>query len=281
MTDVATTTYLHQQNNTLKIPKPILAAFDAADRACGFDKVLSKLTYPPKAQIYIPGNPEGLNFLLNRKRQNPCFPKVPKTPALINDPVTAPCTLGCATYTTAFAYLPSTRKCFNPYNIQSTCNENPDTSGATHWLNQPAVRAAIHAPKKTWQECNDRVFKTQSLEHVTPPAYGILPELLGRGVKVHVYSGGLDAVLNHRGTELVLQNMTWNGHQGLQHPPSHPYVLAGIHVADWGFERGLSYHHILRAGHMAPHDQPEVMFAYVRDFVLGDRGYGNIARSGV
>ncbi|KAL8726750.1 MAG: hypothetical protein Q9181_005936 [Wetmoreana brouardii] len=209
MTDVVTATYLHQQNTTLKIPEPILSAFDAADRACGFDKVLSQLTYPPKAQIHIPSNPGGLNFLRNRKRQNPCSAKVTNTPALINASISAPCSLGCATYTTAFAYLPSIKKCFNPYNIQSTCNEKPDTSGATHWLNQPAVHAAIHAPKKTWQECNDTVFDTQSLEHVTPPAYGILPELLRKGLKVHVYSGGLDVVLNHWGTELVVQNMTW------------------------------------------------------------------------
>lgn len=42
-----------------------------------------------------------------------------------------------------------------------------------------------------------------------PAAYRGLPEILGQGVKVHVYSGDLDALLNHWGTELVMQNMTW------------------------------------------------------------------------
>ncbi|KAL8733368.1 MAG: hypothetical protein Q9166_002192 [cf. Caloplaca sp. 2 TL-2023] len=276
MTDVVTTTYLHQQATYYKIPAPILSAFDAADRQCGFDKIMNQLTYPPKGKITIPGNPEGLNFLKRKeKRQNPCFDKFPGTPALINSSVNAPCSVGCATYTTAFAYLPALHKCFDPYNIRITCDENRDSSGPMYWLNQPAVRTAIHAPNKTIKDCNQTVFETLAKEYVEPPAYRVLPEILEKGVKVHIYSGDYDFLLNHWGTELVVQNMTWNGKQGLQHPPNHDYVLNGTCVANWGYERGLSYHHILRAGHMAPHDQPEVMFAYVRDFVLSDIGYKN------
>ncbi|KAL8749872.1 MAG: hypothetical protein Q9184_006634, partial [Pyrenodesmia sp. 2 TL-2023] len=48
VSDVVTTTYLYQKSSYYGIPKPILAAFDAADRQCGFDHVLSQLTYPPK-----------------------------------------------------------------------------------------------------------------------------------------------------------------------------------------------------------------------------------------
>ena len=39
------------------------------------------------------------------------------------------------------------------------------------------------------------------------------------------------------------------------------------------FQRGLSYHHILSAGHAVPYDQPAAAFAFVRDFVVGDAGY--------
>lgn len=38
-------------------------------------------------------------------------------------------------------------------------------------------------------------------------------------------------------------------------------------------QRNLTYHHILRAGHSAPHDRPGAMFNYVRDFVLSEVGY--------
>ncbi|KAI4238160.1 MAG: hypothetical protein LQ352_007893 [Teloschistes flavicans] len=222
MTDVVTSTYLNQENviELYKLEKPILNAFKAADRACGFDQVISQATYPPKGPILIPGDPEGLNFLRARdadnesgkaksKRQSSCFGQLPDTPALINASVSAPCSGGCATYTTALNYLPSRRQCFTPYNIQYTCNENSNTSKSTNWLNQAGVKKAIHAPNKTFQDCNDTIFQVQSQEYVTPPAYQILPELLAKGMKVHLYAGDLDFLLNHFGIELVLQNMTW------------------------------------------------------------------------
>ncbi|KAL9013125.1 MAG: hypothetical protein Q9173_002168 [Seirophora scorigena] len=235
MTAVVTSTYLHQQFNVLKIPGPILSAFSAPDRACGFDQVLAQLTYPPKGPIVIPGNPEGLNFLLQKrqhisgqskikeksnKRQAPCPPAPPPTtPALINASIHAPCALGCATYSTALAYLSAVRPCFDPYNIRSACNAAnlDDTTGASRYLNRADVKAAIHAPGwKQYEECNSTVFETQNQEDVVPPAYGLLPALLAKGVK-----------------------------------------------------RGLSFHRILDAGHLVPHDQPRVMYEYVREFVLG------------
>ncbi|KAL8635823.1 MAG: hypothetical protein Q9228_006726 [Teloschistes exilis] len=225
MTDVVTTTYLKQENviELYNLQRPILNAFKAADHTCGFDKVLSQVTYPPKGPIHISGNPEGANFLRARdggtdnekaknKRQASCVGKIPEnpdTPALINASITAPCLEGCATYTTAINLLKSRRKCFTPYNIQYTCKENPGVLKSSNWLNQASVRKAIHAPNKTFQDCNSTVFNAQSQEYVTPPAYEILPELLARGLKVHLYSGDLDILLNHFGLELVLQNMTW------------------------------------------------------------------------
>lgn len=222
MSDVVTTTYLRQQASYYGIPKPILSAFDAADRQCGFDRVLSQLTYPPKRPISIPGNPEGLNFLRQKrntfanekektKRQQPCSndDESPNTPALINASINAACSLGCATFSTAMAYLNSTYECFNPYNVHYDCDERLEYYDSSTWLNQPGVKKAIHAPDKAYQECNQTVFDIQSTKIPEPPAYKVLPGLLAKGVKVHVYSGDWDLLLNHWGTELVLQNMTW------------------------------------------------------------------------
>ncbi|KAI4115692.1 MAG: hypothetical protein LQ341_007718, partial [Variospora aurantia] len=79
MTDVVATTYLHQQRTHLSIPAPILSAFSAADRACGFDKILAQLAYPPKGPIAIPGNPEGLNFLPRKRQHNIPVPPLKST----------------------------------------------------------------------------------------------------------------------------------------------------------------------------------------------------------
>ncbi|KAI4242233.1 MAG: hypothetical protein L6R40_004104 [Gallowayella cf. fulva] len=216
MSDVVTTTYLHQHSTYYQIPQRVLSTFDAADRLCGFDKIMHQLkTYPPTGKMIIQGNPDGLNFLRARrlKRQVPCSDDAP---ALLNNAsINDPCTMiGCATYNAALNYLPLIHKCFDPYNIHATCKDNDGddddiSTGAATWLNQPSVRAAIHAPSKTVRECNDTVAETLSAEFVEPPAYRILPAVLATGVKVHVYSGDWDLLVNHLGTELVVQNMTW------------------------------------------------------------------------
>ncbi|KAL8932335.1 MAG: hypothetical protein Q9216_006879, partial [Gyalolechia sp. 2 TL-2023] len=177
MTDVVTSTYLHQLASLYNIPSNILHAFHTADHECGFDTVLSQLTYPAKAPITIQGNPEGLNFLKHlhkrkqEKRQTPCFPTVPDTPALINASIHDPCSIACATYTTAIAYLGSIKQCFDPYNTHSTCNTSLDTSSSTHYLNREDVKNAVHVPpEKQYMECNETVFERQSQEYVVPPA---------------------------------------------------------------------------------------------------------------
>ncbi|KAL8993282.1 MAG: hypothetical protein Q9188_007371, partial [Gyalolechia gomerana] len=215
MTDVVTSTYLHQIASLYKIPTNILHAFDSADHECGFDRVLSQLTYPPIGPITIPGNPEGLNFLKHfhkrkqEKREDTCFPTLPNTPSLINASINDPCTIACATYTTAFAYLDSIKKCFDPYNTHATCNDTKDTSSSTHYFNREDVKRAVHVPlEKDYMECNNTVFERLSQEYVVPPAYGILPEILEKGFPVHIYSGDRDFLLNHWGTELVVGNMS-------------------------------------------------------------------------
>ena len=56
-------------------------------------------------------------------------------------------------------------------------------------------------------------------------------------------------------------------------PQFQPLLPSFHHHQTNSSQRGLSYHHILHAGHAVPTDQPAVTFAYVRDFVLGVAGY--------
>lgn len=98
---------------------------------------------------------------------------------------------------------------FSAYNILWNCKNTPSDANIVHYLNLPTVRKAIHAANKTWETCNSTILSTLSQEFVTPPAYHILPHLLSRGVLMHLYSGDQDMLLNHIGTELVIQNMTW------------------------------------------------------------------------
>ncbi|OJJ87043.1 putative serine carboxypeptidase [Aspergillus glaucus CBS 516.65] len=106
------------------------------------------------------------------------------------------------------------------------------------------------------------------------------PILANGSTAVHVYSGENDFLLNHFGTELVLQNMTWNGAQGFAEEPSKVFYSDDARpddgkksedksvVGTWGEERGLSYHFFHGAGHSVFAKKGREMFAFVRDVVV-------------
>lgn len=292
---------MQTQSEILDIPADILNVFVEAAQSSGFTDVLSKATYPPVGRISIPGDPEGENFRLKKRQNSDCGPNA-TTPALIEQSIEE-CNGGNATFTTALDYLTSTRPCFSPYNIVYNCTNAPDINPYVNYFNDPGVRKAIHAPNKTFEDCNITVYNTLYQELVEPPAYNIMPAILAANISIHIYSGDYDFLLNHFGSELAIQNMTWNGEQGLRSKPDNPFLVDGVSMGNWGYEvcprsthqrthsalrklvgsvlidafshmkRGLSYHHILKAGHAAPYDQPKAMFAFVRDFVVGTAGY--------
>lgn len=80
-------------------------------------------------------------------------------------------------------------------------------------------------------------------------------------------------LLNHFGTELVLQNMTWNGAFGFAQRPDRVFYVDdaanGTKSGTWGEERGVSYHLFYGAGHTVFLKKPREMFAFVRDVVVG------------
>ena len=96
-----------------------------------------------------------------------------------------------------------------------------------------------------------------------------------------IITGGLqDFVLLANGTLLVIQNMTWNGLQGFQSPPTSefyiPYhpdrflgALAGAGVAgNFVTERGLTFVTVTSGGHQLPQYSPGGTYRML-EFLLG------------
>jgi len=144
------------------------------------------------------------------------------------------------------------------------------------FFNRSDVQAAINAPVGTnWQQCTDvNVFGNQperstnysvgSDQSLGPAQDGVLERVIEYTNNVIVGSGNLDMLLNTNGTLLAIQNMTWNGYQGLQeypgtdfYAPYHPEYnggsLAGAGIlGSWGAERGLTFYQVQLAGHELP-----------------------------
>ncbi|KAJ7058539.1 alpha/beta-hydrolase [Mycena amicta] len=162
---------------------------------------------------------------------------------------------------------------------------NPEVpSDPTTFMNDPKTRAALHAPtSKDWLFSFDFPFgatsDNQSVQDPSPAPMVFLTELAANasknGVGIVFYSGNDDSLVAHRGTETVIQNMTFGGVQGFTRKPATPWTddkgnFAGIVHQ----ERNLTFVLFKGAGHLVPNSVPEAAFVFLREFVLGKNTTG-------
>ncbi|RUS27887.1 Alpha/Beta hydrolase protein [Jimgerdemannia flammicorona] len=142
----------------------------------------------------------------------------------------------------------------------------------------PEARKTLHAkPLKSgeWTEwstiggANPNVAYLPNFTDNVAPSHVLLDGLIKSGVKVVIYSGNRDMVVDHLLTESVLQAAYWNGGSGFKNLPMNPWSAgekepAGAYIS----ERGLTYVLVYGAGHMVPQYQPRKASALLRDFIL-------------
>ena len=179
------------------------------------------------------------------------------------------------------------------YDIPDATNPEPPKNAAP-FLNDPRTRAALHAPtSKNWTSSFNYPFgsvynKSIGNEHGDPSVEPVafLSELAtnasARNIPFIFYSGNDDAQVQHRGTEVVIQNFTFGGIQGFTRKPSTPWFdddgnFAGIVHQ----ERNLTYLVFVGAGHLVPEWRPQQALVFLREFVLGSNKNGTVAGTNV
>lgn len=311
MSSVAIGAYMQAHSTRLKVPKDILNTFASADHTCGFDTVLKETAiYPAKGKIHIPGNPEYFNYRRRLRRDlvsvlNASCNIEPTTPAGVDASIfNSTCYGPCATYSTALDYLDTASQngtgvpCFDVYDISHDCSAIDPYSLLAAYFSREDVQTALHVKDAgEYTPCNSTIMNTLlSGPSIQPPEYELLPSLVtNHNISLHIYNGELDMLINHIGTELSIQNMTWRGGQGFSQKPSKlfyvddpapgskstlassasktsPITGATAEVAGtWASERGVSYHLFNGAGHSVFASKQRAMFAYVRDVVVGGK----------
>jgi len=181
--------------------------------------------------------------------------------------------------------------------------EAPDDPAG--YLNHPVVIQALHAPNKTFvlsfrypfgtslQQSNDSfndpsiypcsLQKTDLkliLSSLGPEPMMFFSDL-AKNVTIVLFSGNNDALVSHRGTELVIQNTTFGGIQGFTKRPNTPFTddegkFAGIIHQ----ERNITYALFEGASHMIPVKRPEAAYAFFREFILGSNTTGLVLPNG-
>lgn len=158
------------------------------------------------------------------------------------------------------------------------------------YFDRADVKAAMHAPADIeWSECSGPVFVNNDDTSVDAIQH-VLPQVIEATNRVLVANGQLDFVVLTGGTQLSIQNMTWNGKLGFQTEPATPIVitLPDLMYAqtfvdngyDLGFEdpqgtmgiqhyeRGLMWAETFLSGHMQPQFQPRSSYRHLQ-WLLG------------
>ncbi|KAH7305272.1 serine carboxypeptidase [Stachybotrys elegans] len=205
----------------------------------------------------------------------------------------------CDLFDIFYAAILEVNPCFNIYHITETCPHpysqlgivntgDYSPPGSTIYFNRTDVKKALHAPlDSNWLQCTDiNVFgngnssSRASDASVGPANSGVLQRVIEFTNNTIIGSGDLDMLLSTNGTLFAIQNMTWNGAQGLSnypvtplYAPYHPEynggALAGAGIQGvWTHERGLTFYTARLAGHELPGYTPGVAYRML-EILLG------------
>ncbi|KAI1842811.1 hypothetical protein JX266_010987 [Neoarthrinium moseri] len=188
--------------------------------------------------------------------------------------------------------------CFNVYHITDMCPFQYNPLGVINggdyvppgspetYFNREDVKRALNVPNAAyWWACSLSGGFVGDDRSLGPGVDGTLTRVIESLNNTIIGSGALDFILPTNGTLLVLQNITWNGAQGLQQKPSAPFfvpshkeqnrgAMAGAgNLGVWGTERGLTFYEIQLAGHELPgwsagsgYRSIELLLGRIKDF---------------
>ncbi|KAF8521294.1 alpha/beta-hydrolase [Gautieria morchelliformis] len=188
----------------------------------------------------------------------------------------------------------STDPGFDVYDIPDALDPEAPQNG-TFFLNDPATRAALHAPtSKNWSSSFNYPFENNETNFLTPGTnqFGdpsiepgaFLTDLATNSSKMDIswviYSGNDDFLVAHLGTETTIQNTSFGGIQGFTQRPSTAWfgddgAFAGIVHQ----ERNLTFVLFDNAGHLVPQWQPARALTFVREFILGSNTNGSVVNN--
>ncbi|KAJ3061871.1 Cell death protease [Podochytrium sp. JEL0797] len=138
-----------------------------------------------------------------------------------------------------------------------------------HYLGRADVKTAVHVPHAgkdaTWEEC-DTAVHTHLGGDVGVPSYTLLPRLLER-VEVLLFNGDKDLICNWRGLYDMVENLSWQGIQGMNNAPKQDWLLDS-HIQGWyQTSRNLTFVLKSNASHMMPVDAPEASLDMLNRFM--------------
>jgi len=142
----------------------------------------------------------------------------------------------------------------NVYDIR--VKEDYNLSNISCYLNSDEMKSFLKIPDGTqWADGNKAVFGHLNTDDSVPTT-SELKEILANNLKVIIYSGDQDLIINHMGTEAWLENFDWPNKDGFNSATLAKWPSAQSNLGLSKSFENLTYILVNKAGHLLPMDQP-------------------------
>ncbi|EGV63647.1 hypothetical protein CANTEDRAFT_114669 [Yamadazyma tenuis ATCC 10573] len=184
-------------------------------------------------------------------------------------------------YYCAMAYDPLTKLNLNPYDLRRPC----ETEGLCYneidymsdFMNLNSTKEAAGVPSDlTFGMCNHEVGKRFNDKHDgIVPFQTYIGEVLDYGIPVLHYAGDKDFVCHWLGYNAVSNTVKYKNQANFTEAEFKPWVSkSGKEIGQVrGFDK-FTFLRVYDAGHMVPHDQPEVAYEMLETWLSGDYSFG-------
>jgi len=168
--------------------------------------------------------------------------------------------------------LPVAHSGKNPYDLRKPCVSPPlcyNTSLLTDFLNNPRTQTALGVPIGTkWKMCNMQatlpfLFSGDYLIDSEPSVL----RLLKAGIRVLVYNGDTDFMVDWVGTKAWMEQFKWSHQHAWRSTPDTDFIVDGKVAGKQRSSNGLTFVQIYNAGHLVPMDQPKVALTMVQELL--------------
>jgi cathepsin A (carboxypeptidase C) len=154
------------------------------------------------------------------------------------------------------------------YNLNEQCGSHAlcfDYSHIRKYLRSDKVKNVLGV-KKDWSTCdfgiNDE-FHTDWMHIMS----GHIPPLLENGQRVLIYAGDYDFICNWMGNKAWVLDMPWAGKKEFNAAKDMDWKSDGKVVGRERKHGNLQFVQVHEAGHMVPHDKPEVALMMAKKFL--------------
>jgi len=173
--------------------------------------------------------------------------------------------------------LPIRATPYNPYDMRQRCDvtmaslqKHADPATAlcynyttqTQFFNDNATKKLLGvAPERPWQTCNQSAMLPFIVSGDYLQTYKVDVEtLLAAGVRVLVYAGDTDAMVDWIGCRSWVEKLPWAHQKEWLAAANEPYLqdASGTSRGRRQSSHGLTFVQVYDAGHMVPMDQPQV-----------------------